>query len=166
MEDAVISGAKLERSESDGKHAQSTHHNPHAGSIEKIHSREDFKKYFMDPEMFANFREKCIYGEMGHQKCRWTCWRAFLGIFEVGDESKIRAKVKQGRDAYYKELDKYSNFRTKQKLNVQIDNPLSTDTNVYYCDLLKWLILWKNPWNSFFEDNQLKTDIKKDVERT
>ena len=121
----------MERSESDGKHTQSSQHNPHASSIEKIHSREDFKKYFLDSEIFANFREKCIYGEMGNQKCRWTCWRAFLGIFEIGNENKIREKVKQARDAYYKELDKYSNFRTKQKLNVQIDNPLSTDTKVF-----------------------------------
>lgn len=130
MEDLVITGAKIAKSESEGKHSQPANQNFHTMSIEKEHSREDFEKYFASQEAFAGLTDKCLYAELEHLKCRWTAWRAFLGAFEVGDENKIREQVKKDRDYYQKELDHYTNIRAKQKLDVEEDNPLSTSNKV------------------------------------
>jgi len=122
------------------------------GTIEKVHSKEEFEKYFLSKENFAELLEKCLYGHSDRIKCRWSVWRVFLGSFEVGDEKAIRAQVKKTRDYYYKEFDNLTNYREKKKLEAIDDNPLSTSAN--------------NPWNSFYEDSELKAEIKRDVERT
>lgn len=132
MEDPVSKDTKLERSGSDGKQSHQPHHQLHTSNMEKAHSKEDFNKYILNQENFSNLCEKCLVGEMKHLKCRWSAWRAFLGIFEIGDENKIRAKVKQERDYYHKQLDHYMNFRAKQKLDIEVDNPLSTNAQVHF----------------------------------
>jgi len=121
--------------------------------LEKQNSREDFKKYFLNVTNFKNLAEDCINGTLrGTFNCRWTAWRAYLGLLPIGDEAKMREEVKKQRTFYAGEYDKYVNYRSKAKLNVMDDNPLSTSS--------------KNPWNSFYGDTELKDEIKKDIERT
>jgi len=135
MADPVIfSGTKFVKSQSEEKKTQSTINQQafRPGTIEKVHSKEEFQKYFLSKDNFSELVDKCLHGNGEGLKCRWTAWRAFLGSFEVGDESKIRSKVKQKRDFYYKEFDKFTNIRSKQKLEAIDDNPLSTSSKVYF----------------------------------
>jgi len=124
----------------------------HTASLEKQNSREDFNKYFLNVANFKNLAEDCINGNVKNFNCRWTAWRAYLGLLTVGDEAKMREEVKKQRAYYAGEYDKYVNYRSKSKLGVMDDNPLSQSD--------------KNPWNSFYGDSELKDEIKKDIERT
>lgn len=98
--------------------------------LEKQNSKEDFQQYFLNVDSFNKFAESCVYGEVKNVRCRWTAWRAFLGLIPIGDEEKIRAEVKKQRTYYDGEYDKYVNFRSKVKLSAEVDNPLSTSSTV------------------------------------
>ena len=100
--------------------------------IEKQNSKEDFSKHFLNTENLAKLAELCAYGEVQNLRCRWTAWKAFLGLIPIGDEAKIRAEVKKQRSFYSGEYDKFMNFRSKVKLSADVDNPLSTNTNVRF----------------------------------
>ena len=132
MEDLIISGAKLEKSQSEKLDKGNLNNDFQIATIQKQNSYDEFRQYFLKTESFTNYAEKYLYGEMQHSKCRWSAWRAFLDVYQIGDEEKIRAKVKQDRDSYSKDYDKFTNFRSKQKLKVDDDNPLSTSVKVYF----------------------------------
>ena len=100
--------------------------------LEKQNSREDFQKYFLNVENFKNLSGDCINGTVKGFNCRWTAWRAFPGLLPLGDEAKMREEVKKQRAYYAGEYDKYVNYRSKAKLKVMDDNPLSTSSKVLF----------------------------------
>ena len=105
----------------------------HTVMLEKQTSREDFNKYFLNVDNFKNLAEDCINGNIKNFNCRWTAWRAFLGLLPIGDEAKMREEVKKQRTYYAGEYDKFVNYRSKAKLKVMDDNPLSTSEKVSNC---------------------------------
>jgi TBC1 domain family protein 5 len=119
--------------------------------IDKEYSIDNFKKYLYDPDRFQDLIKVSYEGGLSDVKLRWSCWRACLGLFPVGPEEKIPEALKKSRDYYYQEFDRLTNIRGGNQKEV-VDDPLSKNSN--------------NPWNSFFEDNELKTTIKQDVDRT
>jgi len=101
-------------------------------SLEKHNSKEDFNSYFLNTENFNKLCENCISGDITNFKCRWTAWRAFLGLLPIGDEAKMREEVKKQRKFYAGEYEKYVNFRSKVQLSAEVDNPLSTNSSVRF----------------------------------
>jgi TBC1 domain family protein 5 len=118
--------------------------------IDKEFSVENVRSFTSDQDKFQNLTKLSYEGNLSDKKMRWTAWRAFLGLFPIGSEAKTAETLKKSREYYYKEYDRFTNIRSNTK--EVVDDPLSKGTN--------------NPWNSFFEDNELRNTIKQDVDRT
>jgi len=65
--------------------------------LEKHNSREDFQHFFFSTETFNKLSETCVNGDGKKIHCRWTAWRAWLGLLTVGDEAKTREQVKKAK---------------------------------------------------------------------
>jgi TBC1 domain family member 5 len=102
-------------------------------------------------------RAIALNGRLGRLRNRFISWRIFLGIFdENSDPTEWAATALAQRQLYDQIHDKYSVIPSQNlqvhDLDPLIFNPLSPAS--------------ENPWNNFYQDNELKQIIRNDVDRT
>lgn len=83
---------------------------------------------------------------------RFISWRVFLNIFPENSSPSIWLELAQAHRKRYEELKASLDSVKIPNLDPQVFNPLSQST--------------ENPWNSFYQDNELKQTIRNDLDRT
>ncbi|CAD8190226.1 unnamed protein product [Paramecium octaurelia] len=119
----------------------------------------NFKKYILNENLNLNeIQELILKCQLSSMKLRFSIWRLFLGIFKINDtlEQKIN-KLNQNRSDYQNLSKQYLQAETKKESKRSIRNPLLQNQQEQQKP---------NVWNNFFEINHLKSEIKKDVDRT
>ncbi|OMJ83986.1 hypothetical protein SteCoe_14972 [Stentor coeruleus] len=113
---------------------------------------EAFESYFINRENYSNIRQLALDGKLGQIHNRFTCWRVFLGILPEAFSIDLWVeRVEELRRSYFDLVKSHRDLKSNN-LDPLIFNPLSSST--------------ENPWNNFHVDNELKTKIRNDVERT
>lgn len=121
---------------------------------------QDLAEGGLDPSAFfdviynrnGDLREIARSGMLGNLHNRFIVWRIFLGIF---DENKSADEWVQDLRKYrksYQDLKQSLDSVECKNLDPSIFNPLSQAS--------------ENPWNNFYQDNELKQTIQNDVDRT
>ncbi|CAK93390.1 unnamed protein product (macronuclear) [Paramecium tetraurelia] len=119
----------------------------------------NFKKYILNENLNLNeIQELILNCHLSSMKLRFSIWRLFLGIFKISDslEEKIN-KLNQNRSDYQNLSKQYLQVETKKESKRSVRNPLLQNQQEQQK---------QNVWNNFFEINHLKSEIKKDVDRT
>ncbi|CAD8104618.1 unnamed protein product [Paramecium sonneborni] len=119
----------------------------------------NFKKFILNENLNINDLQELILNfHLSSMKLRFSIWRLFLGIFNINDsiEQKIN-KLNQNRSDYQNLSKQYLQAETKKESKRNIRNPLLQNQQEQQKP---------NVWNNFFEINHLKSEIKKDVDRT
>jgi len=83
---------------------------------------------------------------------RFISWRVFLNIFPENTPPSNWLELAQAHRKNYQELKRSFDSVAIPNLDPQVFNPLSHST--------------ENPWNSFYQDNELKQTIRNDLDRT
>lgn len=120
--------------------------------IDKLFSPKHFAKYILGD--FSEIENYILEARLDELQIRFNVWRVLLGVFKPTDtpEQKVQAlnKSRQTYDDLYKKYLKSDPTPTGQ--NIKRD-PLSRDTG-------------NGMWNNYFENSELKNEVKKDVDRT
>ncbi|KAL4509987.1 hypothetical protein ABPG72_010180 [Tetrahymena utriculariae] len=145
-EDNIISSAKVE-----------TEKKSEYPDVEESFSYENFEKYILNSnENFTNLLSFIRKIELQDLQIRFNTWRILLGVLKADstDEEK-KQQIEKDRQVYKELWEKYKSKQQPPEVDKPkpVFNPLMKNTQ-------------NSPWNGYFEDNELRSDIKKDVERT
>mmetsp|Transcript_9341 Transcript_9341/g.17928 ORF Transcript_9341/g.17928 Transcript_9341/m.17928 type:complete len:552 (-) Transcript_9341:4331-5986(-) len=111
-----------------------------------------FESVFCQKNDYIRLRTMASDGGIARLRNRFICWRIFLGIFpeDAGVDVWVET-AREYRAEYSRICQSFAKVPTAE-LDPKIFNPLSAVAG--------------NPWNEYYADNDLKNEIRRDVDRT
>jgi TBC1 domain family protein 5 len=116
-----------------------------------VRVRTEFDKIFRQSDYTTSFK-LALSGQLRLSKIRSFCWKFFLGVLPENQDLWPEA-IRQSRQDYTNLHEKYYVDPYKaDHLDVNVHNPLSTDSN--------------STWSKYFKNTELEKTIQQDVGRT
>lgn len=128
--------------------------------METFSDSQDFLLERLDPFSFLStiytqelsLRDLAKSSSLHNLRNRFISWRVLLNIFPEHTPPTHWLELAQAHRAHYQELKNSFDSVKINNLDPQVFNPLSQSN--------------ENPWNSFYQDNELKQTIRNDIDRT
>jgi TBC1 domain family protein 5 len=136
-----------------------THSHPYATEAEEAveppvpkTKAELWSAVFERPDYYQTLRSEALAGRNRGAAFRGVCWRLFLDVLPE-NRDEWRAVTDKARAEYQLCLDTLFVDPTKaENIDLALNNPLSQEDD--------------SPWQKYFQDSELKDEIRRDVSRT